>query len=109
VLGLEAKVLKEGQGVGAKAGNKITVHYTGLLENGTKFDSSLDRNQPFSFVLGTGQVIQGWDIGSVDSKVGEKLKLTIPSRLAYGETGAGNGLIPPGANLIFEIEVLKIE
>src|SRR3989344_3232743 len=78
----------------AQNGNKVSVHYTGWLENGTKFDSSLDRGQPFEFTLGAGQVIQGWDLGIVGMKVGEKKKLTIPPELGYGTTGTPGGPIP---------------
>ncbi|OGZ22421.1 MAG: peptidylprolyl isomerase [Candidatus Nealsonbacteria bacterium RIFCSPLOWO2_01_FULL_41_9] len=92
----------------AQNGNKVSVHYTGWLENGTKFDSSLDRGQPFEFTLGAGQVIQGWDLGIVGMKVGEKKKLTIPPELGYGTTGTPGGPIPPNATLIFEVELLKI-
>jgi len=105
--GLQIEVLKEGTGTGTKTGDTVSVHYTGTLTDGKKFDSSLDRGQPFSFKLGAGLVIKGWDQGLVGMKVGEKRKLTIPPDLAYGDAGAG-GVIPPGATLIFEVEMLKI-
>jgi len=105
---LKVEVLQEGTGEGAKNGDTVIVHYTGTLENGTKFDSSIDRGQPFSFVLGAGRVIQGWDQGILGMKVGEKRKLTIPPELAYGSSGAGN-VIPPNATLIFEVELLGIQ
>lgn len=101
------KDLVKGKGAAAKAGDTVTVNYTGWLTNGTKFDSSLDRNQPFSFALGQGQVIAGWDQGVAGMKVGGKRKLTIPADLGYGEQGA-NGVIPPNATLVFEVELLKI-
>ncbi len=105
---LQVQVLTPGTGEEAKAGEMVTVHYTGWLTNGTKFDSSVDRGQPFKFTVGVGQVIQGWDQGVVGMKVGEKRKLTIPSRLAYGESGAG-GVIPPNATLVFDVELLGVE
>lgn len=97
-----------GEGKEATTGAKVTVNYTGTLTDGTKFDSSFDRNEPFTFTFGVGQVIPGWDEGLVEMKVGGKRKLTIPSDLAYGEAGAGD-VIPPNATLIFEIELLEVE
>ncbi len=96
-----------GTGASPKKGQIVKVHYTGWLENGTKFDSSVDRGQPFQFVIGVGQVIKGWDEGVSTMKVGGKRKLTIPSQLAYGSRGAGS-LIPPNATLIFDVELLGI-
>ncbi len=104
---MKTEILKEGTGQVAKSGDKVSVHYTGWLENGTKFDSSVDRGQPFEFTLSAGQVIQGWDLGVAGMKVGEKRKLTIPADLGYGAQGAG-GVIPPNATLIFEVELLDI-
>ncbi len=104
---MNIEILKTGEGAAAKNGDKVTVNYVGTLTNGTKFDSSIDRGQPFSFTLGAGQVIKGWDQGVLGMKVGEKRKLTIPSDLAYGSQGAGS-VIPPDATLIFEIDLLKI-
>lgn len=96
-----------GTGDVATAGKTTTVHYTGWLENGKKFDSSVDRGQPFSFPLGAGRVIQGWDEGVQGMKVGGKRKLTIPSDLGYGPRGAG-GVIPSNATLIFDVELLGV-
>jgi len=96
-----------GAGDTAQAGQGVSVHYTGWLENGTKFDSSKDRNAPFDFNLGAGQVIRGWDEGVAGMQVGGSRKLTIPSQLGYGAAGAG-GVIPANATLIFEVELLKI-
>jgi peptidylprolyl isomerase len=100
-------ILQEGTGEVSKTGDTLSVHYTGTLEDGTKFDSSVDRGQPFSFTLGENRVIQGWEQGMLNMKVGEKRKLTIPSSLGYGSAGAG-GVIPPNATLIFEVELLGI-
>lgn len=97
-----------GTGDVAVAGKTTTVHYTGWLENGKKFDSSVDRGQPFSFPLGGGRVIRGWDEGVEGMKVGGKRKLTIPSDLGYGSRGAG-GVIPPNATLIFDVELLGVK
>ncbi len=105
---LAIEILEEGTGEEAQNGDSLKVHYTGTLEDGIKFDSSLDRGDPFVFTLGAGQVIQGWDLGLLGAKVGDKRKLTIPADLGYGEAGAAGGKIPPGATLIFEIEVLEI-
>ena len=106
IRGMKVETLKQGAGAETKNGDKVSVHYTGTFENGTKFDSSVDRGVPFSFTLGAGQVIQGWDLGVLGMKVGEKRKLTIPYNLAYGE--AGYGPIPAKATLIFEVELLGI-
>lgn len=97
-----------GTGEAAVAGKNVSVHYTGWLENGKKFDSSVDRGQPFSFPLGAGRVIKGWDEGVQGMKVGGKRKLTIPSDLGYGSRGAG-GVIPPNATLIFDVELLGVK
>jgi FKBP-type peptidyl-prolyl cis-trans isomerase len=99
----------EGDGPEAETGQQVTVHYTGWLLDGTKFDSSLDRGAPFSFLLGSGGVIAGWDEGVAGMKVGGSRQLLIPADLAYGETGAGGGAIPPGATLLFEVELLEIQ
>ncbi len=105
--GLQYVELTVGNGETAEPGQTVIVHYTGWLENGKKFDSSLDRGQPFSFPLGTGRVIKGWDEGVQGMKVGGKRKLIIPSNLGYGARGAG-AVIPPHATLIFEVELLGV-
>ncbi|MDR3639012.1 MAG: FKBP-type peptidyl-prolyl cis-trans isomerase [Isosphaeraceae bacterium] len=99
--------LRAGTGPEAKAGDTVTVHYTGTLEDGTKFDSSRDRNQPFSFPLGRGRVIQGWDFGVAGMKVGGQRKLVIPPEEGYGARGAGSA-IPPNATLEFHVELIRI-
>ena len=105
--GMKYEILKEGTGASPKRGDSVTVQYTGWLEDGTKFDSSVDRNEPFTFKLGVGQVIQGWDDGVATMKVGGKTKFFVPPELGYGKRGAG-GIIPPNATLIFEVELLAI-
>ena len=105
--GLKYVEIKVGDGKEAKKGDAVEVHYTGWLKDGTKFDSSVDRKKPFTFDLGEGQVIKGWDEGVAGMKVGGVRKLMIPPELGYGARGAGNA-IPPNADLIFEVELLKI-
>jgi FKBP-type peptidyl-prolyl cis-trans isomerase FkpA len=105
--GLTIEDLVMGDGDAAASGQKVSVHYTGWLTDGKKFDSSKDRGDPFVFPLGRGQVIKGWDEGVQGMKVGGKRKLTIPSALAYGSRGAG-GVIPPNATLVFEVELLSV-
>lgn len=106
--GLQIQDEVVGTGTEALSGKKVTVNYVGTLTDGTKFDSSYDRNEPFSFTLGAGEVIKGWDEGVAGMKIGGKRKLTIPSNLAYGDNGVP-GAIPGGATLIFEVELLKVE
>ena len=111
--GLKYTDVKVGDGATAKAGNKVSVNYTGWLYNngakGAKFDSSLDRGQPFQFTLGAHQVIAGWDEGVAGMKVGGKRTLIIPPELGYGARGAGGGAIPPNATLIFDVDLLQVQ
>ena len=105
--GLKYEDTTVGDGTTAESGHTVSVHYTGWLANGTKFDSSKDRNDPFGFRLGAGQVIRGWDEGVTGMAIGGVRKLTIPPNLGYGQQGAG-GVIPPNATLVFEVELLAI-
>lgn len=105
--GLKYKVVVAGTGASPKAGQTVVVHYTGTLEDGTKFDSSRDRNDPFKFKLGAGQVIKGWDEGLALMRVGDRYTLIIPPDLGYGARGAG-GVIPANATLTFDVELLRI-
>ena len=108
IQGLKVETVKQGNGAVAKTGDAVTVNYTGTLIDGTKFDSSLNPGRtPFQFTLGQNRVIQGWELGVLGMKVGEKRKLTIPPELGYGAQGAG-AVIPPNATLIFEIDLLGI-
>jgi len=106
--GLRMLDLAEGEGPAARSGDKVTVHYTGWLESGLKFDSSVDRGKPFSFDLGRGRVIAGWDRGVQGMKIGGRRRLVIPAKLGYGKRGAGD-VIPPDATLVFEIELLSLD
>lgn len=107
MAGLQTEELQAGTGLQASKGKTVSVHYTGWLTDGTKFDSSLDRGRPFEFRLGAGMVIQGWDQGVVGMKVGGKRRLTIPPELAYGQRGFP-GAIPPNATLVFEVELVDV-
>ncbi|HEY7616253.1 MAG TPA: FKBP-type peptidyl-prolyl cis-trans isomerase [Terriglobales bacterium] len=106
--GLEYWDIKTGTGLTAERGKRVSVHYTGWLTNGKKFDSSVDRGTPFAFSLGAGEVIKGWDEGVAGMKIGGKRQLRIPANLAYGDRGAA-GVIPPGATLIFDVELLGVK
>ena len=107
--GLQYEVLASGDGESPSLGDIAVVHYTGWLTDGTKFDSSVDRGDPFEFPVGQGRVIQGWDEGVALMQVGDKWKFTIPSELAYGERSIGNGLIPANSTLVFEVELLDVK
>jgi len=106
---LQIEELQPGTGSSPTQGQTVIVHYTGWLTNGKKFDSSVDRSEPFEFTIGVGQVIQGWDQGVMTMKVGGKRKLTIPPELAYGDRNVGDGLIPPNSTLVFEVELLGLK
>ena len=106
---LQIEDIVVGTGDSPQHGQTVVVHYTGWLTNGKKFDSSLDRGQPFEFQIGVGQVIKGWDQGVMTMKVGGKRKLTIPPELAYGDRDVGGGLIPSNSTLIFEVELLDLK
>jgi len=105
---LQMEFLTLGTGLTAETGQIVVAHYTGWLTNGQKFDSSVDRNEPFEVAAGVGQVIQGWDVALLRMRVGDKVKVTIPPELGYGASGAA-GVIPPNATLIFEMELLEVK
>jgi FKBP-type peptidyl-prolyl cis-trans isomerase FkpA len=106
--GLKYEDLISGEGALAEVGRRVSVHYTGWLTDGTKFDSSVDRHEPFTFMLGKGMVIRGWDEGVQGMRIGGKRRLTIPPQLGYGAAGAG-GVIPGNATLVFDVELLEID
>ena len=108
IQGMKIEILKQGTGSAAEKGDTVTVNYVGTLQDGTKFDSSIDRNLPFEFILGQNKVIQGWELGVVGMNVGEKRKLTIPPELAYGAEGHPP-IIPSNATLVFEIDLLSVK
>lgn len=105
---LQKEILQQGSGKAAENRDTVVVHYTGTLLDGTRFDSSLDRGEPFSFTIGEGSVIQGWEQGILGMQVGEKRRLTIPPELAYGDKAVG-GVIPANSTLVFEVELLEIK
>jgi FKBP-type peptidyl-prolyl cis-trans isomerase FkpA len=107
-MGIQIEELREGAGAEARAGNTVTVHYVGTLTDGQKFDSSRDRGKGFTFKLGAGQVIQGWDLGVAGMRIGQMRKLTIPPELAYGARGFPP-VIPPNSTLVFEVELLAVQ
>jgi peptidyl-prolyl cis-trans isomerase A (cyclophilin A) len=107
--GLEYNETETGTGVQAMAGKTVRVHYTGKFQDGKVFDSSVKRGDPIEFILGKGKVIKGWDEGIAMMKVGGKARLTIPAELAYGERGAGGGVIPPNAILVFDVELVSVK
>lgn len=106
---LQIEDIRIGKGASPSKGQTVIVHYTGWLTSGKKFDSSVDRGEPFEFQIGVGQVIRGWDQGVMTMRIGGKRRLTIPPDLAYGSRDVGNGLIPPNSTLIFEVELLALK
>ncbi len=106
--GLQYADIVVGTSASPERGQRVTVHYTGTLENGTKFDSSVDRDEPFAFTIGVGQVIAGWDEGVATMQVGGKRRLIIPANLGYGARGAGR-VIPPNATLLFDVELIRVD
>lgn len=107
--GFKVETIKPGNGQKPKAGQRVTVHYTGTLSNGKKFDSSRDRNRPFQFTLGEGEVIKGWDLGVAQMSKGEQAKLTCPPDYAYGDEDVGDGLIPANSTLVFDVELIDFK
>ena len=109
MTGLRIEDIVVGTGESPRKGQRVVVHYTGWLTDGKKFDSSVDREEPFEFTIGVGQVIRGWDEGVLSMKIGGKRKLTIPPEMAYGDRDVGDGLIPPNSTLVFEVELLGLK